>query len=318
MKKLSTRLLWIVAVGVAVATLLAQLDRIDLGEAGWLFDLLAHFPRQAAVVAFLAAVGAGAMKMWRPAGLAAGVTAFNLAIVLATPGFAIPQPAPQDSVLLRVVSANVHASPEALAKLSALAQEYGADLVSVYEAPAINDEELKPLFPGMATSAIRTSTDGRDLSKKMLAMSAKPVSPIMVASPGGRSNRAVLRYRLSLAGDEIQIVAAHPVSPDSPAGMADRNRLLTTLDDGLDEASPFIVMGDFNASPWSRIYGLTPGKRAGDPRFEATFPAPALLLGIPIDHIKFGGGLRLVEHHVGPDIGSDHLPVFATFALPAD
>ena len=38
---------------------------------------------------------------------------------------------------------------------------------------------------------------------------------------------------------------------------------------------------------------------------------------MPIDHVTFGGGLVLIEHRVGPDIGSDHLPVFATFALPS-
>ncbi len=318
MKKLAARSLWIVAIGVAVATLLGQLDRIDFGEAGWAFDLLAHFPRQLAVTSLLAAVAAGAMKLWRPAGLAAAVAALNLAIVLATPRVAIPEAAPEGAVLLRVVSANVHASSEALAKLSTLAGEYGADLVSIYEAPAINDEALRKLFPGMTTSAIRKSTDGRDLSKKMLAISSVPMSPIAVASPGGRSNRAVLRYKLSVDGRQAQIVAAHPVSPDSPAGMGDRNRLLETLDQGLDQKAPFIVMGDLNASPWSRIFGAAPGVRAGDPRFEMTFPAGMPLLGIPIDHILSGGGLLLTDYRVGPDIGSDHLPLFATFALPAD
>lgn len=317
-KKLAARSLWILAIGVAVATLLGQLDRADLGEAGWLFDLLVHFPRQLAVIALIVALAAAAMKLSRQAGLATAVAALNISIVLGTPRFTIPAPAPEGAVFLRVVSANVHASPEALAELSALAQEYGADLVSIYEAPALNDEALRKLFPGMTTSTIRKSTDGRDLSKKMLAISARPISPITVASPGGRSNRAVLRYDLSLGSGQIQIVAAHPVSPDSPAGMGDRNRLLATLDQGLDITAPFIVMGDFNASPWSRVFGGAPGVRAGDPRFEMSFPAGMPPLGIPIDHIMSGGGLALTDYQVGPDIGSDHLPLLATFALPAN
>ena len=40
-------------------------------------------------------------------------------------------------------------------------------------------------------------------------------------------------------------------------------------------------------------------------------------LGLPIDHIRFGGGLILTDYRVGPHIGSDHLPLFATFALPS-
>jgi endonuclease/exonuclease/phosphatase (EEP) superfamily protein YafD len=34
--------------------------------------------------------------------------------------------------------------------------------------------------------------------------------------------------------------------------------------------------------------------------------------------VKFGGGLVLTEYHAGENIGSDHLPLFATFALLAN
>jgi endonuclease/exonuclease/phosphatase (EEP) superfamily protein YafD len=57
--------------------------------------------------------------------------------------------------------------------------------------------------------------------------------------------------------------------------------------------------------------------RAGDPRFDGTFPSFAGWFGLPIDHVKFGGGLVLTDYRAGPSIGSDHLPLFATFALPA-
>lgn len=310
------RVVWGLSTGVATATVLSLLDRVDFGEAGCLFDLLAHFPRQLIVAALVIVLAASVMRLWRPAQLAAATAAVNLIIILTGPAFAVPEPPPANAVLVRVASANVHASPEALAKLAAMAQSYGADLISVYEAPALSDDQFSMLFPGMSANAIRTSSDGRGLSKKMLTITRAPTTGIVVASPGGRSNRAVLRYRLAVGGRAVQIVAAHPVSPDSPAGMRDRNQLLLTLAEGLDEAEPFLVMGDFNTSPWARIYRQTPGTRAGDPTLEVTFPASALLLGIPIDHIKFGGGLRVTEHHVGPDIGSDHLPVFATFALP--
>ena len=32
--------------------------------------------------------------------------------------------------------------------------------------------------------------------------------------------------------------------------------------------------------------------------------------------LTVGGGLVLTDYRAGPDIGSDHLPLFATFALP--
>lgn len=310
------RIAWVLSGGVATAGVFALLDRIDLGEAGWLFDLFSHFPRLIALGASVALVVALVLKQMRQAILAGAAAAVSLMAWQAPAPFAAPQTAPDDAALVRVVSANVHADPAALADLAKQAQAYGADIVSVYEAPALDDETLQALFPGMTAIAIRNSADGRGLSKRMLAITHGAATPISVASPGGRSNRAVLRYAILVGGRTVQIVAGHPVSPGEPAGMRDRNRLLATLDDGLDPRAPFIVMGDFNASPWSRVFAATPGIRAGDPRFESTFPTPAPWLGAPIDHIKFGGGLVLTDYRAGPDVGSDHLPLFATFALP--
>jgi endonuclease/exonuclease/phosphatase (EEP) superfamily protein YafD len=79
-----------------------------------------------------------------------------------------------------------------------------------------------------------------------------------------------------------------------------------------------VIMGDFNSTPWGRAYSFVPGLRAGDSRFEGTFPAGAGWFGLPIDHIKFGGGLVLTDFRLGESVGSDHLPLLATFALPAD
>lgn len=114
----------------------------------------------------------------------------------------------------------------------------------------------------------------------------------------------------------VHVVTTHPPSPSRPGMLADRNRQLADTDVDFSPKGPFIVAGDFNTTPWGRAYASVPGVRAGDPRLEGTFPGFAGLLGLPIDHIKFGGGLILKDYRVGPDIGSDHLLLFATFALP--
>lgn len=316
MQRATSILVWILIACLAAATLAGQFDRLDLGEAGWAFDLFAHFPRHLVVAAILAAAIAALCRKRVPSALAAAIAIFHAILVLTTSSYSPPSEAPNDAKLVRIVSSNVHGSPDALAALSRLADKYAADLVSVYEVPALSDAELENLFPAASVVAVRQSVDGRELSKKMLAVSRLVVTPAEVFSTGGRSNRAVLRYQLS--GESIQIIAAHPVSPDSPAGMRDRNRMLSALALGVDQAAPFVIMGDFNASPWSRIYRQLPGMRAGDPRLESTFPAQSPALGIPIDHILFGGGLQLRDYRVGPDIGSDHLPLFATFALPPE
>lgn len=197
--------------------------------------------------------------------------------------------------------------------MAALAGAYQADLVSVYEAPGLTGGDLHALFPHVTRiQLVDHGLDRRPLSKRMLVVAASDIGPVSIRRVIA-SKRAVLGYMLS----DVQISATHPVSPDSPAGMRDRDAMLASLRSDIEPERPFVVMGDFNATPFSSIFRTLPGTRAGDPRLEATFPAKAPWLGVPIDTFQFGGGLVLTEHHVGPDIGSDHLPVFAAFALPS-
>jgi endonuclease/exonuclease/phosphatase (EEP) superfamily protein YafD len=157
---------------------------------------------------------------------------------------------------------------------------------------------------------------GRRLVKRSLIVAREGAPEQVAVTPFEYSNGVILRFPLKTGGEDVQIVATHPPSPGLPNQMFDRNRQLLGLADGLATGRPFIVMGDFNTTPWGRIFGAVPGVRAGDPRFDGSFPADMGPLGLPIDHIMFGGGLTLTDYRVGPDIASDHRPLFATFALP--
>lgn len=306
---------WLFAGSVAGATLLGQLDHVGLhGWPGWVFELFAHWPRQLFVAAFIVAIAAGTLQLFRPAGLAAVAAALNAAIVLNTGGFALPQPAAPGARLVRVVSANVHQSHEALEKLAVMARDYRADVVSIYETPDdLKDDALAALFPAMPLRVMPSETpEGLWLFKRSLIMARAGAVDQVGVTYFDDSNGVILR----LPFEGVQVATAHPPSPGSPHLAFDRNRQLPRIAEGLNVAQPFIVMGDLNTTPWGRIFGAVPGTRAGDPRVEGTFPAFAGPLGLPIDHIKFGGGLNLTDYSVGPDIGSDHRPLFATFAVP--
>ena len=80
-----------------------------------------------------------------------------------------------------------------------------------------------------------------------------------------------------------------------------------------------IVLGDFNATPWSfalgrvvRASGLRRWSRA-----QFSWPVPAALDGLvpapvlPIDHVLAGDHWRVVSLARGPDLGSDHYPLVA-------
>jgi endonuclease/exonuclease/phosphatase (EEP) superfamily protein YafD len=248
------------------------------------------------------------------AGISIAAAALNLALLIGVGGFALPQAALADARLLRVVSANVHGSMATIEAVAERARSYGADVVSIYEAPdELREADLARLFPELSHRSLPSERlEGPKWKRKRRSLlAAREAGPIDVTGFMG-SHGVILRTQV----DGVQIVTTHPPSPGAPGERWDRDRQLATIKDGLDSGLPFVVMGDFNTTPWGHAYASVPGERAGDPRFEGTFPSFAGVLGLPIDHIRFGGGLTLTEYHVGASIGSDHLPLFATFAFP--
>lgn len=83
--------------------------------------------------------------------------------------------------------------------------------------------------------------------------------------------------------------------------------------------APVLVMGDFNAAPWSRrMLAIMDRFGLGGPRFPiATWPHRAGALGVPLDHLLVGGGVRLTQAQGwGRDMGSNHSGLWARLEIP--
>ena len=81
------------------------------------------------------------------------------------------------------------------------------------------------------------------------------------------------------------------------------------------------MAGDLNATPWShgfrqlvRPRGLRDSAlgRGVQPTWNARCWAPR----IPIDHVVVSPEVQVSARTIGPDVGSDHLPVEATLVVP--
>jgi endonuclease/exonuclease/phosphatase (EEP) superfamily protein YafD len=146
-------------------------------------------------------------------------------------------------------------------------------------------------------------------------------------------SRAFLRFPVVMrAGGLDQVVTLydfHPTSPRMADGEARRRRDYAALSAALakeDPGRPLIIAGDFNAVPAEEIVidlaavgGLTVfdgGTLATPTRFAREFGLPAWV-GVPIDHVAARGPFRLISRTVGPDLGSDHLPVVVEVAFGA-
>ena len=114
----------------------------------------------------------------------------------------------------------------------------------------------------------------------------------------------------------LHIAGFHLFPPLTPRRLARRNEQLAIAGDLLAEAdAPTLLVGDFNATPWSA--GLRAFQSENDlsgSNFQATWPVSFGFAGIPIDHAFASRDLPILKIDTGPDIGSDHRPVLIDVA----
>jgi endonuclease/exonuclease/phosphatase (EEP) superfamily protein YafD len=123
---------------------------------------------------------------------------------------------------------------------------------------------------------------------------------------------AHIEAQLQWHGQPIGIIALHPMPPLSPQYHNVRNAKLAALTkQAAANAIPMVLAGDLNATPWSSAFsGLAQLGLRRASGLAATWPAVLQgVLGLPIDQVLVTHHWAVVARQVGPQLGSDHLPV---------
>lgn len=280
----------------------------------WLLDLASHFRWYWFVGAVLWTVVAG---RWcgRPAlgCLALAVGAGGLALL----SYWLPAAACRDrGMRLHVLSLNVLADNADKDRTLAYLEHRDADVVVLLEidpAWAAALDRLAPRYPHRLIEA-RDGNFGIALLSRLPLAEARVIGladgpPVIVA--GLRGDAA-----------ECLLVAAHPPPPLSASWSARRDRQLAAIGDlAAADQRPVIVAGDLNTTPWSHGFRVVAGGRGlrdtavgrgVQATWNARLPAPRL----PIDHVLVSPEIGVHSRSVGPDVGSDHLPVEAVLFVP--
>jgi endonuclease/exonuclease/phosphatase (EEP) superfamily protein YafD len=120
----------------------------------------------------------------------------------------------------------------------------------------------------------------------------------------------------------IAILAVHPLSPYTEFRALQNDRQLGFAADwAAIQDGPAIVVGDFNATPWSypfrRLMASTDLiDSARGFGLELSYPADSnLLLRISIDHLLHSPDFVVVDRQLGPAMGSDHFPLIVDLAV---
>jgi len=285
-----------------------------LGRAGWLFELTTHFRPHYALVLLAIAIWCWVRRERATASVFALPGLVNLAILL--PFFVqSPEAAPAGESRLRLLLINVGASNPRADLVRAVLRETKPDVVILQEITArwLNKlADLKYTFPHQLLA-------DREDDFGMALLSRVPLTDPQIVYLGV-AELPTLQARVPLGDETVLVTGTHPLPPTSPKSARRRNEQLQALADTLaGEPGLKIVLGDLNMTPWSPYYkrfleqtGLA--DTALGQGLHATWPAHLGALGIPLDHCLASPELPVIERHVGPPVGSDHLPLLVELA----
>jgi endonuclease/exonuclease/phosphatase (EEP) superfamily protein YafD len=219
-------------------------------------------------------------------------------------------------------------------RLIRLLERIDADVVGLQEVAAAQGEalanDLASTYPYQVLVA--TGFSGKGLLSRYPVVLQEELS----LYPG----RPDLRAIIDIDGARLQVLVAHPPPPRLAGVRFTFDALalsqLTTLLEVATSHSPSVLMGDFNMTPRSPVYGQftaaglvdafgvagvgrgwTLPRRVGRAaRFEHGLHRVPLRTLARVDYIWCTPGVQVEAAWLGEDAGSDHLPVGARLALP--
>lgn len=317
----------VLAGGVTLATLLCV-----AGSLWWVLAMLEHFRLQYCLVLVVALlVRLISRKPWhlrRWTLLWTIPLMLNLGLLL--PVFVGPFQNREDAIidvarrptLLRVLHATLdHNNPDASKAIEYINQQV-PDVVSVLE---VTPKSLPQLQAGLAGYQLVIAEPRTNSHGSAWFVSKQPSSPIAIQDSAlihlpSDSDRPILHASITVARKPIDLLCFHAIRPRNASTVKYQQvefAALAQWSQNLRQNKRLyqIAIGDFNSTPWygafrqllhdSELvnsqdgYGLQPTWPSGLPS----------LLRLPIDHCLHSRSLVTVGRSVGPNIGSDHLPL---------
>ncbi|MBT8164941.1 MAG: endonuclease/exonuclease/phosphatase family protein [Acidimicrobiia bacterium] len=301
-----------IAVGIVVVlgTLLGF-----LGRASWVFDLVGNFRFQYLWLGVLALIALIWNRWWIPVGVVAVAVAINVLAVGPYWWGSIADPTGPER--LTIVHLNTAAGNPEKERVVDFVRTAEADVILLAEVtPALLDllEEADLEFQPVAGTPARTRVG-------LLALTRDPSVTGRLTNLGVSEVPAVL-LNLDLGDEPIEMLGFHTSSPGREARSSARDDQLAGAGRRvLERESPMVLIGDFNATPWTGAFrdlldtGLIDGQRGRG--VAGSWPAGWGPFKIPIDHALHTPELTTTSFSFGESAGSDHRSLTVTIARAA-
>lgn len=294
----------LVGVGLCAAALVAMLPF-------WPLELFDHFRVQYVAIGLAATAGAFRLGIAGYADATAIATLVHLCSMLSgAPGATLPE----RGTPVRILLLNVHTASTGYADVRDLITDVDPDIVALVE---VNERWLDELAPALTGFAARI--EGPQSDNFGVALYARGTITGKIEALG--SQLPSLVAEVSIGPAVMNVILTHPLPPISSSAATQLVEQLDVIARRARTVPHALVMGDFNATPWSRAFRrLLAGSELCDSRdghgLQPTFPAGLWPLRIPIDHLLHDCGIGVTGRRVERDVGSDHLPVVIDLLVP--
>lgn len=290
--------------------LIAPLVLGFLGDLFWAFDLLSNFRPHGGVLLL-----ATALAVWRFDRQVASLLGLAglVAVSALAPAYLGSSPAPVGDTI-EIVSFNVGISNPHRDDVGDFLAAERPDLVFLFESSFEWEDAMRR--SGVPLTIVSVVPRGRLAGVTVLA--SPDIDPVAIdANVGGEAAGVTVR----IGGVDVDVLGIHPPSPTTGDRAARRDGMLEAAGRWVaGRSNPVVVVGDFNATPWSAAFrtlrwqgGLIdtlPGSG-----LQASWPDGWGPLSIPIDHVLHTPGLGAEERRTGPSFGSAHRPVLVSIGL---
>lgn len=278
------------------------------GAMDWRLDLFAHFRLQYLLAALILSLLLFLLRRWFLFFFALCLLLLNAVEVLREAPNASPQPG---ATIYRALSVNVYSGNSNVQDALDYIERMDADFIALIEITGLWREALEQLNKRYPYQEVRVWGD--DFGYALLSKYPFTARDFAYVASGS------LAREVETPSGRLILLQCHPLAPMNERAWQWRNEMLQKIALFCAEAdAPVLALGDFNCTPWSphfkaflEVSGLQlPGVGWG---LRRTWPAGRPWLWIPIDHVLLSPPLVASDGGVGPDVGSDHHPVWLDF-----
>lgn len=286
-----------------------------LGKLWWIFELTSHFRLHLAVALGSIAVIWSLKRRWRWAIVCSVLASIDALLVLALlqPS---EQTAPPSGTHLRLVSVNVQTANSRTDLVLEFLLKTDADVVLLMEV----DDRWMTALASLRIRYPEVIADPRD-DNFGIALFSRMASTNGAVVHLGHSDVPSIITTLMIGGQNITLLGTHPLPPGSAEYARLRNEQLQEIAAEVRRCNlPAILLGDLNITPWSpyfkELLQKSDLRNTSQGRgLHGSWPAVLPTGRIPLDHCLVSPNIHMIDKKLGPQIGSDHLPIIIELQL---